>query len=93
MTDEQLDQAVIAVGKDAEAFIKSSLGRFITSRVQDEISLAVEELKKLPATDSPNIQIQQNKIWRAEALIVWLAEIVQEGRNMEQEIERGELED
>jgi len=93
MTDEQLDQAVIAVGKDAEAFIKSSLGRFITTRVQDEVLQAEQEFRQADPTDSKLITRIQNNIWRAESLIVWLAEIVQEGRNMEQEIERGELDD
>ena len=86
MTDEQLMQQAVALGREAEGFIKSSLGRALLQRAKDEIAQAVEELKEVEPTDAKMVQHIQNRIWRAESFVVWLAEIVQVGTNMEAEL-------
>jgi hypothetical protein len=86
MTDTELDLQVMALGVEAEAFCKSSLGRALTQRAKDEIESGVEDLKEADPEDPKAIREIQNRIWRASAFIVWLAEIVQEGTNKEAEL-------
>lgn len=86
MNEEQELLQAVSIGADAEAFIKSSLGRAIKQRALDEIDQAVEELKTVDPTDAKKITELQNQIWRASAFIVWLAEIIQEGQNAEKDL-------
>lgn len=78
MRDELLAEAII--GRDAEEFISSELGRVIIGRAELEYSEALEGLKSADPEDCSLIRELQNKAWRAESLKGWLAELVIAGK-------------
>lgn len=69
------------MGKDAEAFLKSELGQYITGCAQQEIDEALEELKSVDPGDSKAIRTLQNKIKVAERVPKWLTEVINTGKN------------
>jgi len=93
MNDEQVLKRAVSLGEAAEAFIKSSIGKNLVAKAQSEIDQAVDGLKTVSPTDTLEITRLQNEIWRAESFIVWLAEIVQEGMNAEDELNPENTED
>ena len=78
MSQELYAEAIL--GKDAEEFVESELGRFIIGRAEQEIEDAVNELKKCYPWRTRKIRELQNRIWRAESVQNWLAELVVRGR-------------
>jgi hypothetical protein len=81
MDDVLLAEAVL--GRDAEDFLRSELGRFILGRCDVEISDAQHKLSRVSAWRRRRIQELQNEIWRAESLKGWFAELIQNGRAAE----------
>ncbi len=69
-------------GKQVEEFVNSDIGRYITTRADDEINDCTDELKRISA-DWPwgrrKIARLQNRIATAERVIHWLAEAITEG--------------
>lgn len=78
MSKELFAEAVL--GKDAEEFISSELGQFIVGRAEQEIADALDELKTCHPWRTRKIRELQNRIWRAESVQNWLAELVVRGR-------------
>ncbi|WP_282460103.1 hypothetical protein [Mycoplasmopsis arginini] len=78
MTKELFAEAIL--GKDAEEFINSELGRFLIGRADQEIEEAVNELKICYSWRTRKIKDLQNRIWRAESFQNWLGELVIRGR-------------
>lgn len=81
MNETLLAEAVL--GRDAEEFVKSELGRYILGRARRERQEAQEKLNKVASWRRRRIQELQNEIWRAEAFEGWLFEIIMDGRNAE----------
>lgn len=79
------------LGRDAEDFCKSELGRFILGRCDQEIADAQDKLSRVSSWRRRRIQELQNDIWRAKNMKGWLMELIQNGRQAEaalDEIER-----
>lgn len=85
--DKQL-LATVKLGLDAEAFIQSPLGEHLIDKAREEAIDAMNDLKTVEPTNSKYIQELQNKIHRAENFEAWLFEVVQSGRNAEEQLER-----
>lgn len=71
------------LGRDAEEFLATELGRYMTGRCDQEIAEAQRLLSRVSPWRRRRIQDLQNQIWRAESLKDWLTELVVNGRQAE----------
>ena len=85
MDKELLAEAMI--GRDAEDFIESDIGRYIIGCAEQESHEATEQLKRVYPWRRRKIQELQNKIYRAESIQSWLAELVISGKQALQSLE------
>lgn len=87
-SDLHLAEAVL--GRDAEEFLSSDIGRYVVGRCEAER----EEALSLLATVSPwrrnRIRQLQAQAWRAESLKGWLVDLVTAGRQAEAVLAEGE---
>ncbi len=79
--------AEAVLGRDADEFLSTELGRYLLGRIDIEIETAVNQLKSVHPWRRKRIQALQNEIWRAESVKNWLEELIIEGRNAEQTLE------
>lgn len=78
------------MGRDAEDFLKSDLGRFIVGRCDQDIADAQEKLSNVSPWRRNRIRQLQNEIWRARSVRQWIAELVIQGREAEKQIEQSQ---
>lgn len=91
----------VGLGMDAEAFLESDLGRAILDKMQGEAIKAMDVLKTLTLgecdgnidTYRSRIQDAQNVVARVEGFEMWLVEIVETGRNTEENLKQLEAEE
>jgi len=76
----------VAVGIEAERFIESSIGKYLIAKAEQERDEAMASLRSISPIASAEIRELQNRIWRAESVQRWLAELIQEGWNAESEL-------
>ena len=85
-----MDQELLAeamIGKDAEDFIESDIGRYIIGCAEQEVHEAMDQLKRVYPWRRRKIQELQNKIYRAESIQSWLAELIVSGKQALQSLE------
>ena len=75
--------AEAALGRDAEEFLASDVGRYLLGRAQQEIEYAQEKLSIVSPWRRNRIRQLQNEIWRAQSVRGWLVEIVGAGKQAE----------
>ena len=85
MDKEMLAEAVL--GKDAEDFVKSDIGKYIIGCAEQEAQEATNKLKNVYPWRTRKITELQNKIWRAESIQTWLAELIIKGRQAIQQLD------
>ena len=85
MNEELFAEAM--VGRDAEEFIESSIGRYLIGCAEQEAQDALEQLKRVYPWRRRKITELQNKIWRAESIQSWLAELVIKGKQAIQQLD------
>lgn len=85
MSDELFAEAMI--GRDAEEFIRSDIGRYIIGCAEQEAQDALDQLKRVYPWRRRKITELQNKIWRAESIQSWLAELVIKGQQAIQQLD------
>lgn len=81
-----MDEALLAeavLGKDAEEFFNTDLGRYMLGRCEVEIAEAQDELSTVSWWRRRRIIQLQNKVWRARSVKLWLAELISNGRAAE----------
>lgn len=83
----------VAFGIETEAFLQSSLGRYLIKQAEEERDAALMDFRTADATDAKLIAHIQNRVWRAEQFQTWLAEIVQSGWNAEALLKQQEITD
>lgn len=90
-TRTELDPLLKAVdlGFQAEAFLQSDVGRYLVSRAEAQIDEAVELLKNADPEDAKAIRSLQNEIVVAESVQYWLADLIQQGENAQQQLHEG----
>lgn len=67
------------VGKQIESFLASDIGRYLQARAHKAYNAAVEDFKRVDASDAEAVRKIQSEMWRAEAFMGWLSQGVQEG--------------
>jgi hypothetical protein len=77
----------VEFGVEVEEFLGTRIGKYLVARAEEEIEGALEDLKRCDPEDAKAIRALQTKIYRAESIQYWLAEIIQAGYNAEREIE------
>ena len=80
----------VDLGFQAEAFLQSDIGRYLVSRAEAQIDEAVEALKEADPEDPKAIRALQNTIAVAESVQYWLADVIQQGENAQQQLHEGE---
>ena len=79
--------AEASLGRDAQDFLASEIGRFIVGRCEQEISEAADLLSTVSPWRRNRIKQLQNDIWRAKSVRGWLIELVQNGQQAEQALD------
>lgn len=91
MSDSNAELYAEAIlGKDAEEFLASDIGRFIIARSDEEAQEAMGQLKTCFPWRRRKITELQNRIWRAESLQSWLGELIIRGRQATDQLEQEE---
>lgn len=75
------------IGRDAEDFIQSDIGRYIVGCAEQEAQEAMDQLKHVYPWRRRKITELQNKIWRAESIQSWIAELIIKGKQATQQLE------
>lgn len=75
------------IGRDAEEFVQSDIGQYIIGCAEQEANEAMDQLKHVLPWRKRKITELQNKIWRAESLQSWLAELIIKGKQATQQLE------
>ncbi|MCK0507915.1 hypothetical protein [Aromatoleum anaerobium] len=83
----------VAMGMEAEAFLGSNIGRYLVERAETERDDAVGDLKAVSPDDPKAIRDLQNRIWRAESVQFWLADLINDGNNAMHELQAREATD
>jgi len=81
MSDIHLAEAIL--GRDAEDFLRSEIGRYVIGRCEQERSEALSALATVSPWRRNRIRQLQSQVWRAESVKGWLVELVTAGRQAE----------
>ena len=87
MTDEQTLIAEAVLGRDAQEFLASEIGRYLLGRAQMDEREALEALVSVKWWRRRRIIELQSRIYRARSVRSWLAEIISDGRSAESSLE------
>ena len=87
MTDEQTLIAEAVLGRDAQEFLASEIGRYLLGRAQMDEREAMEALVSVKWWRRRRIIELQSRIYRARSVRSWLAEIITDGRQAESVLE------
>jgi microcompartment protein CcmL/EutN len=87
MDEKETLYAECILGKDAEDFFKSDIGRYVLARSNEEVEEAVEQLKVTPADQVAEIRDLQLTISKAEGAVQWLNEQIIAGNQALQQLE------
>lgn len=92
MTDitTQTLYAEAVLGKDAEEFLKSDLGRYILARVEEEEQAALNALATVSPWRRRRITVLQNELWRMRTFKGWLSEMIITGKQALEQLENPE---
>lgn len=83
--DLLLAEAVL--GRDAEEFLSSELGRYILGRCEQDIADAQDKLARVSPWRRNRIRELQNEVWRARSVKGWLVELIHAGKAAEDVLE------
>lgn len=90
MSNQETLLAEAILGKDAEEFLSSELGRYLIGRAEQEEQEALNELAIVSADNPSAVRELQAKAWRARSVKGWLAELVSAGRSAMAALEGGD---
>lgn len=79
--------AAAILGKDAEEWLNSDLGRYVLARVEEEEREALEAMADVSPWRRRRIQQLQSQLWRARSFKGWLGEMIVAGRQALQQLE------
>ena len=88
MTDHATLYAEAVLGKEAEEWLKSDVGRYLVARAEEEEKDALELLASASPWRRRRIQDLQARIWRAQMFKQWLGEMVITGRQALNQLEQ-----
>lgn len=90
MNDDEILLQKAALGDEAQAFMESAIGQAIIFKAQEARAKGLAELKIVDADDPAKIRHWQNEVWKAEAFMGWLAELIRDGESALQLLESPE---
>lgn len=79
---------LIEFGLDAQRFMGSQIGRYLTARANLDIEAAREALETVDPTDAKAVQAQQNRAAVARNFLQWMGEAVTEGEQAEYQLQQ-----
>ena len=82
--------AEIELGEAADSFWKSELGRYVMGRAVADVEAALMELKTVDPGNAGTIRTLQNAIKVAEAVPLWLNELIIGGRQALATLQEGD---
>jgi hypothetical protein len=85
MNEVLMAEAVL--GRDAQDFVNSDVGRYILGRASQEKAEALEQLSRVSPWRRNRIRQLQNAVWRADSVALWIAELISSGRQAETVLE------
>jgi len=85
---ELLAEAIL--GKDAEEFLVSDIGRYLVARAEEEERDALDALSRVSSWRRGRIVDLQMKVWRAQSFKGWLGEMIVVGQQALQQLEAKE---
>lgn len=90
----------VGLGLDAEVFMDSALGKAFLDTISERAIAAMDKLKKIKPGDFPStdqflhaMKDLQNEILRVEMFEEWIVEVVETGRNTEENLRQLEAEE
>jgi len=75
------------LGKDAEEFLKTDVGRYLAARADEEEREALEALSRVSPWRRRRISQLQAQVWRAQSFRGWLGEMIVTGRQALQQLD------
>lgn len=75
------------LGKDAEEFLNTDLGRFMLARADAEEREALEALASVSPWRRRRIAQLQTQLWRARSFREWLTDLITTGRQALEQME------
>lgn len=88
ISDPVVQTAVL--GKQAEDFLGSDLGKYLIKRAEQEASEAIDGLRAVEFYNGDKIREFQAKLWRAESFQQWLGNAIVEGQEALKMLEDGD---
>lgn len=85
--------AEAALGRDAQEFLKTNIGRYLLGCAKQEAADALHKLRTISPWRRRRIAELQNEIWRAESFAGWLHDLVLQGRAAEAQLDEREDDD
>ena len=85
--------AEAVLGKDAEEFLGSELGRYILGRAEQEEKEAIDALAVVSSWRRNRIRELQAQVWRARSVKQWLGELIQAGHQAQMQLVEKEAEE
>jgi hypothetical protein len=79
--------AEAVLGRDAEEFLATDIGRYIVGRCEQDIAEAQDQLSRVSPWRKKRIQELQNQVWRAQSVRGWIGELVADGGAAEAALE------
>lgn len=68
------------LGRDAEEFLQTDLGRYMLARAEEDEQQALDGLAKVWPWRTNRIRQLQAQLWRARSFKQWLGEMVMAGK-------------
>lgn len=75
------------LGRDAEEFLSTDLGRYMLARAEEEETEALEALASISPWRRRRIQQLQTQLWRARSFKGWLGEMIVAGKQALQQLD------
>lgn len=85
MNHEMLELAKLGI--EAEAFLRSPLGKFLRKKAEDEIDAATQELIDCAPNDFFGNRDIRNKIHVARMFLVWVSDAINIGRAAHEQLD------
>lgn len=86
--EQATNLAAAALGRDAQDFLSSELGRYLFGKADKEAGEALEALATADPANAKQIEALQSRIWRARSFRNWLYELVAIGQQAEMVLEQ-----
>lgn len=93
MSEERELLHKVGMSMEAEAFLGSNLGRYIVAQAEAERENAIKTLIEADPDDAKAIRDLQNRIWLADSMQFWLANLILDGKNAMHELQARETTD